>query len=548
MAKAQAAAMPSSVDNLLPLVRFVAEQYQEEQLQKALAKPNVIPFPSRAVDNKLPGMQSVWINDTMGNAMGEWRDRWSNLSFDMLRQMVDQTPVLGAVVLTRIRQVKRFCRVSESGKGPGFHITLRDQSAKMGDEEKKSAELLQQFFTHCGWERNPRQRARLKRDNFSNFMAKLVRDSLVLDSAPIETEYKRDKSLGLDGMYAVDGATIRLCNEIGYEGDDEIYALQVVDGQIRTAYTYNDLIYVPRNPRTDVLTAGYGMSECELLVKVVTGYLNAFTYNTKFFDSNAIPKGLLHLVGDYGPEDLAAFKRYWNAMVRGINNAWTLPVLISKNQDSKANFENFGVDVNEMMFTKWMTFLTSIICAIYGIAPDEINFESFTNGTSSLSGSDTDEKLVNSKDKGLRPLLTHFEDLFSDYITSEYGEKYVFRWTGLDDEAPEVKWDKAKTLMTWNEARKAEMGLDAIPGKSGDAPLNAALQGVWQQENMAPPEDFGDPDGGQQDGPGGDQQQGDGGDDQGYPGFPGQQDGGGDQEAGPDMQKSFGLPVFTPEP
>jgi len=347
-------------------------------------------------------------------------------------------------VFTRIRQVKRFCRVPDSGKGPGFQVRLKDPNAKVGSDEHQSIALLQDFFTHCGWERNPRQRARLKRDNFSGFMAKLVRDSLILDSAPIETEFKRDKRLGIDGLYAVDGATIRLANEIGYQGDDEIFALQVVDGNIRAAYTYDDLIYVPRNPRTDVLVGGYGLSETELLVRVVTGFLNAFTYNTSYFDKNSIPKGLLHLTGDYSSEDLNAFKRYWNAMVKGINNAWTLPVLVSKNQESKAAFENFGVDVNEIMFAKWMTFLTSIICALYGIAPDEINFESFTAGTSSLSGSDTEEKLVNSKDKGLRPLLTHFEDLFSDYIVSEFGEKYCFRWTGLDEEDPQLRVGQGK--------------------------------------------------------------------------------------------------------
>lgn len=549
MAEAQQAALPQSVADMMPVVDYVRQQYEEQEFSKALARPNVIPFPSRAVAGKLPGMQSVWVNDTYGNAMGEWRDRWSSMSFDMLRAMVDQTPILSAVVFTRIRQIKRFCRVPDEGKGPGFQIRLKDTSAKIGNDEKQSIALLQDFFTNCGWEKNPRQRARLKRDNFSGLMAKLVRDSLTLDSAPIETEFKRDKKLGIDGIYAVDGATIRLANEIGYQGDDEIFALQVVDGNIRAAYTHDDLIYVPRNPRTDVLVGGYGLSEVELLVRVVTGFLNAFTYNTSYFDKNSIPKGLLHLTGDYSNDDMAAFKRYWNAMVKGINNAWTLPVLVSKNQESKAAFENFGVEVNEIMFAKWMTFLTSIICAIYGIAPDEINFESFTAGTSSLSGSDTEEKLVNSKDKGLRPLLTHFEDLFSDYIVSEFGDKYVFRWTGLDEEDPQTVWDKQKTLMTWNEARKA-MNLEAISDKVGDAPLNPALMGAWQQEQQANSEDYGDPDaqpgGGNPDegGPGGQPDQG------------GEPDAGGDDaqpeddmfdagDNGPEMQKAFGLPVFT---
>ncbi|BCP56295.1 hypothetical protein K32_49120 [Kaistia sp. 32K] len=507
--------MPSSVPDTMELVRYVAEQFEAQQFEKAFTKPNVIPFPSRAVREKAPGMQSVWIDEQRVQVMGDWVERPSNFSFDMMRTMVDQTPVLSAVMLTRQRQVRRFCRAQAGGKGPGFQIKLKDETLKLGKDEAQSIQLLEGFFTNCGWESNPRQRARLKRDNFSNFMSKLVRDTLTMDSAAIETEYKRDRSRGLDGLYAVDGATIRLCTEVGYRGDDEIFALQVVEGMIRSAYTYNDLIYVPRNPRSDVLSAGYGMAETELLVRVVTGYLNAFTYNTKYFDSNAIPKGLLHLAGDYGQDDLNAFRRYWNSMIKGINNAWSLPIMVSKNGESKAQFERLNADVDEIMFAKWMTFLTSIICAIYGMAPDEINFESFTAGTSSLSGSDTEEKLINSKDKGLRPLLAYFEDLFSDYVVAEFGDKYCFRWTGLDDVTPAQAWEEEKALSTLNEARKAR-GWDEIKEDWGNAPLNPNLMGAYMQANQPQGDE---PDGGQ---PGGD------GDD--------------------DLAKSFGLPVLRVEP
>lgn len=547
IAEATRAAMPSSVKDMMPLVQYVGQQYQlqrdDEAFAKSLKRSNVVPFPSFAAKEKKPGMQSVVIDDTMGNTMGEWRERWSAMRYEMLRSMVDQTPVLSAVVLTRVRQVTRFCRVTEGGKGPGFHVRLKDPSAKMGKEEMESVNLLQDFFTHSGWEKNPRIRARLKRDNFSSFMAKSVRDNLTLDSAPIETEYKRNKSLGLDGFYAVDGATIRLTNEIGYKGDDEIFAVQVVNGNIRTAYTHDDLIYVPRNPRADVLVGGYGFSETELLVQTVTGFLNAMTYNTSFFDKNAIPKGMLHLVGEYDTNDLAAFRRYWNAMVKGISNAWTMPVMVSKNPDSKASFEEFGTPTSEIMFAKWMTFLTSIICAIYGMAPDEINFESFTAGTSSLSGNDTEQKLINSKDKGLRPLLSHYEDLFSDYIVSEFGDKYCFRWTGLDDEDPETAWKKDEATLTFNEARKAR-GLDEVQGDWGDAPLNAVLVPLWQAENQTNGEDYGDPS------QGGQGAFGNGGDD-GDPmdqAKPGGAPGGSDDDNGPEMQKALGLPVWSIRP
>lgn len=485
MAQAQKIAMPSSVQDMSPLIAHIANAYAEQEFYKTLEKPNIVPFPSKAVqDGDKEGMQSVWLDERQLQIVGDYYEKSNNFSFDGMRTMVDRTPILSAVIMTRIRQVKRFCRANTKGVGPGFQIRVKNTDAReVKPAQQKDLELLEGFFTNCGWESKPRERLRLRRDNFSGFMAKMVRDSLVLDSAPIETEFKLNRALGMDGFYAVDGATIRLCNEQGYKGDDEIFALQVVQGNIRTAYTFNDLIYVPRNPRTDVLQGGYGMSETELLVSTVTGFLNAMTYNQKYFDSNAIPKGLLHLAGDYSQDDLNSFKRYWNSMVKGINNAWALPVMVSKNGESKAQFENFGVDVNEIMFAKWMTFLTSIICAIYGIAPDEINFESFTSGASTLSGSDTEEKLINSKDKGLRPLLAHFEDLFTDFIVSDFNEDYEFRWTGLDEKTPEQQWVEETTTMTLNELRKSR-NLDEIPEEWADAPLSPALMQAWMSEHQ----------------------------------------------------------------
>jgi hypothetical protein len=558
-------------DKMLPLIQFMQDQYEQMEMSKALGRASKIPNPSLAVQKKLPGMQSVFLDDMQVSVMGDFYEKQSAFSFDSMRAMVEGTPILNAVIMTRIRQVQRFCRVQTNGKGPGFKITLKDTDGKhTSDDDKKSIALLEGFFMNSGWESKPRQRMRLKRDDFSSFMAKLVRDSLTLDSAGIETEWKRDRSLGLDGMYAVDGATLRLCTEQGYEGDDEIFALQVVQGNIRSLYTYDDLIYVPRNPRTDVLIGGYGLSETELLVRVVTGFLNAFTYNTKYFDSNQIPKGLLHLTGNFSEQDVAAFKRMWNAMVKGVNNQWALPVMVSKDSESKAAFENFGVEVNEMMFGKWMTFLSSLICAIYGIGPDEINFESFSAGSSSnLSGNDTEEKLANSKDKGLRPLLAYFENLFTDFIVQEFGDKYVFRWTGLDEEDEQIAFERKKLIMTWDEMR-AEDELPKVPDGLGAVPLNPALIPVWQAVNQQqqPQEgDFGQPG---QEQPGAPADGGKGEDSKGAAPFgkpDAQNDAGGDfgkppaAVADPDsvgggaegddadaMTKSFGLPVFTIEP
>lgn len=510
LAELQKSAAPSAMSDLLPsdavrdVISHINAQYEEERFRKS-TNPNIVPFPSDKAKSHERGMQSVQLDDWQVSVQGEYWERPSALGFDSLRLMVEQTPILNAVVMTRIRQVQRFCRVAEKNTdAPGFEIRHMDKAHAITDEETQSIQLLNRFMMNCGWEFSPRRRKALRRDSFSQFMAKVVRDTLTLDSVGIETEWKRDKALGFDGFYAVDGGTIRLCTEEGYKGDDEIFALQVVQGRVSTAYTYEDLIYEARNPRSDVRVCGYGLPETELLIRVVTGFLNAMTYNIKGFDQNAIPKGVLHMTGNYTQQDIDAFKRYWNSMVKGINNQWSLPLLISKDQDSKASFEKFGVEYNEMYFSKWMTFLTSVICAVYGMSPSEINFDSFTGGnTSALSGSDTSEKLAASKDSGLRPVLAYFENLFTDYIVGEFSDKFAFRWTGLDPADADKKHELKKMILTVNEAR-AEEGYDALEGPLGDAPLNPSLVGPWMQMSQQQDggQDFGQaPPGAEQPGP-----------------------------------------------
>lgn len=493
----QKAYAPTSESGLILPMNQLAEMvadFRRDMEDDAMHKAQVLQFPSGDQRGKKRGMQSVDIDALQISMAGEYWERPSALSFDQMRMMVDQTPVLSAIVMTRVRQVQRFCQVQESGVGLGFVVRHVDKNHKLTPEETNSINLLQKFVTNCGWEFNPRKRKQLKRDNFASFMAKAVRDSLVMDSSPIETEFKRDRNLGIDGFYSVDGATIRLTPESGFRGDPDVFAVQVVQGRLSTAYRMDDLIYEPRNPRSDVMLAGYGLSEIELLIKIVTGYLNALSLNLRGFSDNSIPKGVLHLSGDYTKDDLTAFRRYWNSMVTGAASTWSVPVLVSKDGESKASFEKFGVDFDEMYFSKWMTFLTSIACGVYGMSPSEINFDSFSGGsTSPLGGSDTAEKLAESKDKGLRPLLTYYQNMISDYIISDFGDKYCFRWTGLDD-ADEAKRHETRKLTQTIDEMRAEDGRDPIGNGLGDYPVNPSLIGPYQAMQQAnQQQDFGAP-------------------------------------------------------
>ena len=479
----------------LRVIEYITNGLADHDMMMKGASANVIPFPGEPKRGKT-GMQSTYIDDLQVFTSGRGRDKPAPLGFSALREMVEQTPILAAIVGTRVRQISRFCQPSEDG-GEDFEIRHRDRDHKLSGSDKEQAKLIGRFIQNSGWEFNPRKRKALKRASFTQLMKARVRDSLAMDACPLEVEWKRSKGEGLAGLYAVDGATIGLCTDEGYEGNNQIIAIQEVEGRVTTTYTQDNLIYEVRNPRTDVRLAGYGFGEVEQLIRVVTGFLNAMNMNIAGFDANAIPKGILHLSGDYDSNDLAAFKRAWNAQVKGINGRWAVPVMVSKEGETKAAFEKFGVDFDEMMFAKWMTFLTSLACAIFGMDPGEINFESFAASKSSLSGSDTEEKLTSSRDSGLHPDMAHFEAEQTDFVVAEFNTDLCFRWVGLRQEDEKWNQEATKLASTVNELR-AQQGLEPWPDKDsklGTAPLNPSLMAAWQAEQQAanppPGQDFG---------------------------------------------------------
>jgi hypothetical protein len=294
---------------------------------------------------KKEGPQSLMFADKMGifgMAPGRWSDKPSPIGFDALRMMVNQTPILNGIVMERIRQSQRFMRRAEQDNQPGFELRHRIKEHAITKDERTEIDALTRFFLNCGWEFHPYNRKKLARDTFAGFVSKIVRDTLTMDAMPIELERTRDKH-GIHGFYAIDGATIRLCGEQGYEGDDEIKYVQVVLGIPVTTYTLEEMLYEIRNPRTNVELMGYGYGETEMLVRCVTGFLNAMTLNLRGFDQNYIPKGLLTIFGNYNEEQLTYFKQQWNCC-SGDTPIWTPQGAMSLHDLADASLEESADD------------------------------------------------------------------------------------------------------------------------------------------------------------------------------------------------------------
>ena len=438
---------------------------------------------------KLSEPKSIFVDErgVFGTVPGGFKRRPSMFGPEHLRLMVENTPLINAIILRRDRTIKRFLRPNERNRDIKFEVRKSDDVGVVRPKKGKEETLLESFLAHTGFEEDPRKMRAMHRDHLTSFMSKSIRDILTLDAWAIETVPTRN-GRSIDGFHSIDAATVFLASEHGYGGDQEIIAVQVVNGLPYTTYTADELVYATMNPRSDVLHNGYGYAPPEMIVKVVTGYLNAMTYNLKGFDSNSIPKGLLNIYGQFDEKELNFFKSQWNGMVKGVNNAWALPVMVSDSKESAATFTKLNEPFSDMYFAKWMVLLTSIVCGVYGMDPTEVYSESFHAGRSSLSGSDTAERLADARDTGLEPLMSFIEDTITyNLIGRVASSDYVMRFCGIQPSDKAWEHEVQKMTMTVRQLAEAN-GIDPVKEAWVEAPVSPNLQGIYmasqQQEGM----------------------------------------------------------------
>lgn len=421
-----------------------------------------------------------------------YKDKPSSLSYNILYQMSVKNSVVAAVLNTRVNQVSTFTKPARfSTDGIGFQIRLRDPNIVPTSEQQEVMNSIELFLENCGFSDNS------DRDDFDTFIRKLVRDSLTYDQMCFEII--PDRKGRPAEIVAVDAATIRAASE-NYSVDaswaqytpkknEEVKWVQVVDGSVVSWFTARELAFGVRNPRTNINMQPYGFSELEMLIQQITSHLYAEEYNSKYFSQGGTTKGIINIKSDPNgignKEQLESFKRQWRAQVNGMSGAWKTPVLqvpngieyISVNQSNR-----------DMEYSQWVNYLINIVCAVYQIDPAEVNFSN--NGgaaaQSSVFETSQEQKLKNSKDKGLKPLLRFIESILNKYVVSKFSQDYVFAFTGLDekseDEKAELDSKHVKTWKTVNEIRK-EHG--EKPLEYGDIILDPSYLNYIQQKEMA---------------------------------------------------------------
>lgn len=431
-----------------------------------------------------------------------YKDRRYSLSYDILKRVSSTLSVISAIINTRSAQVSAFAQPYRWTKSLGFVIKHKDPDHPTTPAEIAFIKELESFILNCGRsEKNPW--SRVPRDDFDSFLRKIVRDTLTFDAVAIEMIPDR---MGIPfEFYAIDASTIRIASDDRYVGinsswhtrtgfvpsvptrfasmyegrqygtrnaeGDRVEYVQIINGQVENIFSSKELMYGVRNPRSDIYIQGYGYSELEQLITIVSAMLDAETYNRMFFVQGAAPVGILNMKGDnWDSEGLEAFKRMWQSQVAGVANSFRTPII----QSEGIEWFDLKKSNSEMEYGKWLEYLIKVSCGVYLIDPAEINFELQGGVTQTpLFESSQEWKLKASRDRGLKPLLKFIAKLINKHIIDQIDDHFTLEFVGLDEmseqEKHEMLIEQISSYMTLNEARRT-LDLPDLP--YGDIPMN----------------------------------------------------------------------------
>lgn len=430
-------------------------------------------------DSPSPGEPQSRFDDPLTRAGGtEYRERpWAD-AFERIRQVCYEGPYIGSIIKMRTNEVGMFAHPAKNRFETGFRVELRDPKEKITKKSLRRARELTQFVEHTG---HPETSA--LRDRFPIYLSKITQDSLMFSQDATERVYDRQGRIA--AFYAVDASTIRIAQHIDlYQSDnldEQVRYVQVIDGLVTCQYRHKDLIFGIRNPTSDVHMNGYPVSEIELAMRAISAILSAWRTNERAITKGANIRGILNVPGSMSDEQFEAFCDNFQRFATGTENAHATNIM---NCELPPQYINLATAPNEMQWGEWFNLCLRVICSIYSVAPESINFQyGNVGGGPTLNQASNEYKIIEAREKGLRPLLTHLFGGLSEGIIYPLDQNFHLVPAGLDamtrDQLMQYNASRVQSIYTLNEIRR-ENDLSDLP--HGDSPLNGAYM---QLCNMA---------------------------------------------------------------
>ena len=452
-----------------------------------------------AVQNKVEKpTKAFFIDPLQFNANLGYKDKPYALTYETLRRM-SKTPVINAIIKTRKNQVADFAEPQEDKYSAGFVVRRKPKQGvqvEMTAQDKKIAWAITEFLMRGGnvgqWDA----------DDFDTFIRKITEDSLVYDQMTFEIIRSRRGSV--ESFVATDGSTFRIADSYYAQDYDNPYFdkngaavwndrkdfgkkingyyptfVQVYQNQKVSDFYPWELCFGVRNPSTNIHANGYGCSELEEMINIVTSLLYGDEYNRRFFSQGSAPKGLLRIKGVNNEAALQQFKQQWQSMISGVMQAWKTPVV-----EADVDWIDLQKNNRDMEYSAWTEYLIKLACAIYNIDPIEIGWDiSRGERAGGLNEANQADRLQHSKDKGLYPLLKFIQRKINKYIVEQINPDFEFVFMGLNgmtiSEELDLDIKKIQNFQTLNEIREK---YDLKPLDDGDIVLNSTYV---QSKNQA---------------------------------------------------------------
>ena len=224
----------------------------------------------------------------MGNTQTAPRNTEA-VSFAQMRALADGYDLLRLVIETRKDQMAAL-KWSVKPKDP----------KKMADPRcQKIEEFLQSPNKEHDW---------------ATWLRMVLEDMLVIDAA---TVFPRQTVGGqLYALELIDGGTIKRVMDQGGRTPmpPDVAYQQILKGLPAVDYSRDELIYKPRNPRTNRV---YGYSPVEQIIMTVNIALRRQLHQLQYYTEGNIPEALIGVPPEWNPDQIKAFQEYWDALLEG---------------------------------------------------------------------------------------------------------------------------------------------------------------------------------------------------------------------------------------
>jgi hypothetical protein len=451
------------------------------------------------------GPLAEYTYDKVGR-LGPWFERPGLVFPQQLRDFVANVEPMKVIHAVMRRKVKRYGRQSLRRGELGWRIVQRREESKVDSDTREELEFIESFVRNCGNQPVPSKRRKLGRDKFSNYLAKVVDDSLTFDAMCTELEPLAHDD-GLAGFYAVDGATIRRTDpesaatwnwsEDSNNKQQDMPPpdpknppeyIQLVDQQIKAWFTGDRLIYSLRNPSTDIYRRGYGQGEAEMVWKSSSALFMFMDLNLELLGDNMIPPGLLHVQGAPTTQSWLEELRTEIEAGRGKKH-FSIPIWGTDAPQGREKLDIKWVPFfnwEDIQFEKLASFFTALLGGAYGVSPEEFFMKSFAGGgTSPLSGSDTEARIDVGITNGFIPIMHDVEEMVNEIVAEILpgkSEKYRFEFVGLEPGDISSERENDRLVLTVDEMR-ARRDEESHPNPViGRAPLNPSLISLHMQQ------------------------------------------------------------------